>query len=200
MHRAIEGCRRIYFGMSVSAAYLEATINTAAVARHHGVEAFVNMSQMTVTQMSISETTDSPQHKLHWLSEQALSWSGLPVVTVRPTSLPRGLLSSTRRPQRAGLRPVGAADGRREDLADLGGRRGACGSGDPRRPRTAYRTNLRSHGAGNRPIWTTMRAFSRRRSAGPSDIATFHSRRGVTVFGRRGFLSTWLGISQLWPS
>jgi len=85
MHRAIEGCGRIYFGMSVSAAYLEATVNTAAVARHHGVEAFVNMSQMTVTQMSISETTDSPQHKLHWLAEQALSWSGLPVVTVRPT-------------------------------------------------------------------------------------------------------------------
>jgi uncharacterized protein YbjT (DUF2867 family) len=85
MHRAVEGCRRIYFGMSVSPAYLEATINTASVARHHGVEAFVNMSQMTVTQMSISETTDSPQHKLHWLAEQALSWSGLPVVTVRPT-------------------------------------------------------------------------------------------------------------------
>ena len=60
-------------------------VNTAAVARHHGVEAFVNMSQMTVTQMSIAETTDSPQHKLHWLAEQALSWSGLPVVTVRPT-------------------------------------------------------------------------------------------------------------------
>src|SRR5438874_3187627 len=70
MHRAIEGCRRIYFGMSVSPAYLEATINTAAVARHHGVEVFVNMSQMTVTQMSISETTNSPQHKLHWLAEQ----------------------------------------------------------------------------------------------------------------------------------
>src|SRR6202045_1377795 len=90
MHRAIEGCRRIYFGMSVSPAYLEATINTAAVARHHGVEAFVNMSQMTVTQMSITETTDSPQHKLHWLAEQALSWSGLPVVTVRPTVFLQG--------------------------------------------------------------------------------------------------------------
>jgi uncharacterized protein YbjT (DUF2867 family) len=85
MHRAIEGCARIYFGMSVSADYLTATVNTAAVARHHGVEAFVNMSQMTVTQMSITESTDSPQHKLHWLAEQALSWSGLPVVTVRPT-------------------------------------------------------------------------------------------------------------------
>ncbi|HXZ06417.1 MAG TPA: SDR family NAD(P)-dependent oxidoreductase [Paraburkholderia sp.] len=43
MHRAIEGCSRIYFGMSVSDTYLEATVNTAAVARHHGVEAFVNM-------------------------------------------------------------------------------------------------------------------------------------------------------------
>jgi uncharacterized protein YbjT (DUF2867 family) len=85
MHRAIEGCRRIYFGMSVSPAYLEATVNTAAVALNHRVEGFVNMSQMTVSQMSITKTADSPQYKLHWLSEQALSWSGLPVVTVRPT-------------------------------------------------------------------------------------------------------------------
>jgi uncharacterized protein YbjT (DUF2867 family) len=43
------------------------------------------MSQMTVSQMSITETTPSPQHKLHWLAEQALNWSGLPVVHVRPT-------------------------------------------------------------------------------------------------------------------
>jgi uncharacterized protein YbjT (DUF2867 family) len=85
MHHAIEGCSRIYFGMSVSASYLEATVNVAAVARHHGVEAIVNMSQMTVTQMSITETTGSPQHKQHWLAEQALEWSGLPVVTMRPT-------------------------------------------------------------------------------------------------------------------
>jgi len=63
----------------------EHTINTAAVARHHGVKAFINMSQMTVSQMSINETTASPQqHKLQWLSEQALNWSGLPVVHVRP--------------------------------------------------------------------------------------------------------------------
>jgi uncharacterized protein YbjT (DUF2867 family) len=85
MHRAIQGCKRIYFGMSISAAYLEATVNVAAVARHHGVEAIVNMSQMTVSQMGINDTTGSPQHKLHWLAEQALAWSGLPVVTVRPT-------------------------------------------------------------------------------------------------------------------
>jgi len=99
MHRAIKGCRRIYFGMSVSAAYLEATVNTAAVARHYGVEAFVNMSQMTVSQMSISETTDSPQHKLHWLSEQALSWSGLPIVTVRPTVFLEGFFLTLAAPR-----------------------------------------------------------------------------------------------------
>ena len=40
---------------------------------------------MTVSQMSVTETTASPQHKLQWLSEQALNWSGLPVVHVRPT-------------------------------------------------------------------------------------------------------------------
>ena len=85
MHRAIAGCDTMYFGMSVSDAYLAATINAAAVAKHHGVKAFINMSQMTLSQMSITETTASPQHKLHWLAEQALNWSGLPVVHVRPT-------------------------------------------------------------------------------------------------------------------
>lgn len=90
VHRAIEGCKRIYFGMSISSAYLEATVNFAAVARHHGVEAIVNMSQMTVSEMGINDTTNSPQHKLHWLAEQAFAWSGLPVVTVRPTVFMEG--------------------------------------------------------------------------------------------------------------
>lgn len=85
MHKAIAGCETMYFGMSVSADYLAATVNVAAVAKHHGVKAFINMSQMTLSQMSITETTASPQHKLQWLSEQALNWSGLPVVHVRPT-------------------------------------------------------------------------------------------------------------------
>src|SRR5882757_2279382 len=71
--------------MSVSAAYLEASVTMAAVAREVGVNALVNMSQMTVSQMSIQNTTPSPQQRQHWLSEQALAWSGLPVVTIRPT-------------------------------------------------------------------------------------------------------------------
>jgi uncharacterized protein YbjT (DUF2867 family) len=85
VYRVVRGCRRVYFGMSVSAGYLEATMIMAAVAREVEVNALVNMSQMTVSQMSIQNTTPSPQQRQHWLSEQALAWSGLPVVTIRPT-------------------------------------------------------------------------------------------------------------------
>jgi len=94
MHSVIAGCQTMYFGMSVSDAYLAATVNVAAVAKHHGVKAFINMSQMTLSQMSITETTASPQHKLQWLSEQALNWSGLPVVHVRPTVFLEGFFLS----------------------------------------------------------------------------------------------------------
>src|SRR3954453_20642949 len=78
--RVVSGCRRIYFGMSVSEAHLEATMIMAAVAREVGVDALVNMSQMTVSQMSIQNTTPSRQQRQHWLSEQALAWSGVPIV------------------------------------------------------------------------------------------------------------------------
>ena len=85
VYRVVHGCRRVYFGMSLSAGYLEATVTMAAAAREVGVNALVNMSQMTVSQMSIQHTTPSPQQRQHWLSEQTLAWSGLPVVTIRPT-------------------------------------------------------------------------------------------------------------------
>ncbi len=46
---------------------------------------FVNVSQMTVSQMSLTEMTDSPQQRQHSLAEQVLNWSGLPGVHVRGT-------------------------------------------------------------------------------------------------------------------
>ncbi len=64
----------------------------AAVAREVGVTAVVNMSQMTVSQMSIQNTTPSRQQRQHWLSEQALAWSDVPVVTIRPTVFLEGFL------------------------------------------------------------------------------------------------------------
>src|SRR5215470_13547643 len=48
---ALAGCQRMYFGMSVSAAYLEATVIAAAAALERGdLDVFVNISQMTVSQ------------------------------------------------------------------------------------------------------------------------------------------------------
>jgi len=85
VYGVVRGCRRVYFGMSVSAGYLEATVTMTAVARELGVNAVVNMSQMTVSQMDVQNTTRSHQQRQHWLGEQALAWSGLPVVTIRPT-------------------------------------------------------------------------------------------------------------------
>jgi uncharacterized protein YbjT (DUF2867 family) len=95
VHRAIEGCERLCFAMSVAPTYLEAATNVAVVAKHHGVKAFVNLSQMTVNEMDIFNTTASPQQKQHWLAEQILSWSGLPVVEVRPTAFMEGLFLQT---------------------------------------------------------------------------------------------------------
>jgi NAD(P)H dehydrogenase (quinone) len=83
--RALAGCKRVYFGMSVSSSYLEATVTTAAARERGDLEVFVNISQMTVSQMSLTDMTDSQQQRQHWLAEQVLNWSGLPVVHVRPT-------------------------------------------------------------------------------------------------------------------
>jgi len=76
----------MYFGMSVSPSYLEATVTTAAVDRERpDLEVLVNISQMTVSQMRLTAMTDSPQQRQQWFCEQVLNWSGLPVVNVRPT-------------------------------------------------------------------------------------------------------------------
>src|SRR3954452_8261649 len=86
VYRAVSGTRRVYFGMSVSAGRLEATVTMAAVGRGLGIQSLVNMTQMTVSEMNVRHTTPSRQQRQHWLGEQALLWSGLPVVTVRPTA------------------------------------------------------------------------------------------------------------------
>jgi len=84
--RVLNGCRRVYFGMAVSPPYLEATVLMAAAAlQQKNLELLVNISQMTVSQMTLTKMTDSPQQRQHWLAEQALNWSGLPVVHVRAT-------------------------------------------------------------------------------------------------------------------
>jgi uncharacterized protein YbjT (DUF2867 family) len=58
----------------------------ATVARAVGkLEALVALSQMTVSQMDALSMSESHHQRMHFLSEQVLNWSGLPVVHVRPT-------------------------------------------------------------------------------------------------------------------
>jgi len=84
--RVLDGCRRVYFGMSVAASYLEAAATVASIARAGGgLEVLVSISQMTVSQMTPTSTEESRHQRLHFLAEQILDWSGLPVVHVRPT-------------------------------------------------------------------------------------------------------------------
>jgi uncharacterized protein YbjT (DUF2867 family) len=83
---ALAGCGRMFFSMSVSPSYLEAAATVATVARRcASLEALVNLSQMTVSQMTAVSTDQSRHQRLHWLAEQVLNWSTVPVVHIRPT-------------------------------------------------------------------------------------------------------------------
>jgi uncharacterized protein YbjT (DUF2867 family) len=84
--RVMDGVSRMFFNMSVSSDYLLATTEVAAVAREVGrLDVIVNISQMTVSQMTLTSTGESKHQRLHWLAEHVLNWSSLPVIHVRPT-------------------------------------------------------------------------------------------------------------------
>ncbi|MFJ5267158.1 NAD(P)H-binding protein [Streptomyces sp. NPDC088358] len=84
---ALRGVTRMYFAMRVSPDHLLAATVVASVAREYGrLDALVGLSQMTVSQMTATSTEESHQQRLHWLAEQVLDWSGLPVVHIRPTA------------------------------------------------------------------------------------------------------------------
>ncbi len=83
---ALQDVGRMFFAMAVSTDHLLAATVVASVAKEYGkLEALVDLSQMTVSQMTATSTEESHQQRLHWLAEQVLNWSGLPVVHVRPT-------------------------------------------------------------------------------------------------------------------
>ena len=91
LRAAMQGCSVLYFTMAISPTYLEVATNVAVTAKSLGVRAFVNLSQMTVSEMSETETTSSPEQKQEWLAVQMLRWSGLPVVYLRPTAFFDGM-------------------------------------------------------------------------------------------------------------
>jgi uncharacterized protein YbjT (DUF2867 family) len=83
---ALDGVTRLFFSMSVSASYLEATTVVCSLAADMtDLEVLVNMSQMTVSQMTPTSTAESHQQRLHWLAEHVIDWSPIPAVQIRPT-------------------------------------------------------------------------------------------------------------------
>ncbi len=83
---ALQGVSRMFFAMAVSPDHLLAATVVASVAKEYGkLDVLVDLSQMTVSQMTATSTEESHQQRLHWLAEQVLNWSGLPVVHIRPT-------------------------------------------------------------------------------------------------------------------
>ena len=83
---ALDSVHRMFFSMSLAPSYLEAAATVATVARAvGGLDALVAISQMTVSQMDALSMSESHHQRLHWLSEQVLNWSGLPIIHVRPT-------------------------------------------------------------------------------------------------------------------
>jgi uncharacterized protein YbjT (DUF2867 family) len=85
---AMSGVSRMFFNMSVSPDYLQATTVVCVAAKElDHLEVLVNMSQMTVSQMTATSTEESHQQRLHWLAEHVINWSGVPAVHIRPTVL-----------------------------------------------------------------------------------------------------------------
>ncbi len=80
LRSAMKGVKRVYFCHPPKDGLLEATVNVALAARDEGVEAVVNMSQI-----SAREGAASPLARQHWLAERILDWAEVGTTHVNPT-------------------------------------------------------------------------------------------------------------------
>ena len=84
---ALKNVDRAYFVYPIRPGLVQATAQFAQAAREAGIEAIVNMSQ-------VSARSDAKSHSArdHWLAEQVFDWSGLHVAHIRPTYFAEWLL------------------------------------------------------------------------------------------------------------
>ncbi len=81
MRSALNGVKRVYFCYPPQGdRLLEAATNLAIAAKDAGVEALVNMSQI-----SAREEAKSPLARHHWLSEHVLDWANIGASHIHPT-------------------------------------------------------------------------------------------------------------------
>lgn len=88
MRAAMQGVQRVYFVYPPQGKQLvEASTIAAVAAREVGVEALVNMSQITARPEALS-----PLARQHWLAESIFDWADIGAVHVRPTYFAENLL------------------------------------------------------------------------------------------------------------
>ncbi len=80
LREIMQGVSRAYFCYPPTDRLVEATTNVAIAARDEGMEALVNMSQISALEFSKSHLAYQ-----HWQSEQILDWAGIGASHVRPT-------------------------------------------------------------------------------------------------------------------
>ena len=87
MRTALQGVHRAYFVYPIRPGIIQATAYFAQAAKEAGVEAIVNMSQ-------ISARDDAKSHAArdHWVAERVFDWSGIAVTHLRPTFFAEWLL------------------------------------------------------------------------------------------------------------
>jgi NAD(P)H dehydrogenase (quinone) len=79
VRRAMRDVTRAYFVYPIAEGLLEATSVFAIAAKEAGLEAIVNMSQITAR-----ADHPSPAARQHWLAERILDWTGVGVTHLRP--------------------------------------------------------------------------------------------------------------------
>jgi len=84
---ALEGIAGAYFVYPIRPGLIDATAIFAQAAREAGVEAIVNMSQISARRAAHSNAARN-----HWLAERVFDWSGLAVTHIRPTYFAQWLL------------------------------------------------------------------------------------------------------------
>jgi uncharacterized protein YbjT (DUF2867 family) len=77
---ALEGIRTAYFVYPIAPGLIDATARFAQAAKETGVEAVVNMSQISARRVAKSHAALD-----HWTAERVFDWSGLAMTHLRPT-------------------------------------------------------------------------------------------------------------------
>lgn len=88
---AVQGVRRAYFVYPIRPGIIQATAYFAQAAREAGLEALVNMSQI-----SAREDAKSHAARDHWVAERVFDWSGSPSRTCGRRSSPSGSFTTPR--------------------------------------------------------------------------------------------------------